>query len=159
MLLKWLTDSFKIWVRKMKIESSRQVWTERTDKRTLWLLGLLSEPKNLTSLLLAPTGAQGVTLSVCLSVRPSVCVGQFCLEQSIFIFLRESNQAVREHSESNQSMKIRVIQSEPLNTSFLAPTGPQGVTMCVRPSVRPFGSNLSRAVNLHHSGSNLQAIS
>ena len=37
---------------------------------------------------------------------------------------------------------------------FLAPTGAQGVTIFVRPC----GSNLSRAVNLHHSGSNLQAI-
>ena len=41
---------------------------------------------------------------------------------------------------------------------FLAPTGAQEVTICVRPSVRPLRSNLSRAVNLHHSGSNLQAI-
>ena len=56
----WLTDcwlidwsshevSLKIWARKMKIESSRQTWTEQTDKRTngrrKWLLELLSEPK------------------------------------------------------------------------------------------------------------------
>ena len=33
------------------------------------------------------------------------------------------------------------------------------VRLSVRPSVRPFGDKLSRAVNLHHSGSNLQAIS
>ena len=50
MIADWLlTDCLKIWARKMKIESSRQVWNERTDGRTnkhrLWLLGLLSEPK------------------------------------------------------------------------------------------------------------------
>ena len=39
--------------------------------------------------------------------------------------------------------------------TFLAPTGAQEMLMCVR----SFGSSLSRAVNLHHSGSNLQAIS
>ena len=38
---------------------------------------------------------------------------------------------------------------------FLAPTGAQEMLMCVR----SFGSSLSRAINLHHSGSNLQAIS
>ena len=32
---------------------------------------------------------------------------------------------------------------------FLAPTGALGVTIFVRPSVRLFGSNLSRALNLH----------
>ena len=36
---------------------------------------------------------------------------------------------------------------------FLAPTEAQEIF------VRPFGPNLSRAVNLHHSASNLQAIS
>ena len=41
---------------------------------------------------------------------------------------------------------------------FLAPTGAQGVTMCVRPSVRSFGSNLSRALNLHLSNPDLKAI-
>ena len=43
---------------------------------------------------LAPTGAQGVTLSVCLSVRPA----SVCLEQSIFIF--QGQRAIREQSES-----------------------------------------------------------
>ena len=38
---------------------------------------------------------------------------------------------------------------------FLAPTGAQEVTMYVR----PFGGKLSRAVNIHHSGSYFQAIS
>ena len=42
-------------------------------------------------------------------------------------------------------------------TYFLAPTGAQGVTMSVRSSVRSFGSNLSRALNLHLSTSDLQA--
>ena len=41
------------------------------------------------------------------------------------------------------------------NWTFLAPTEAQGVTICVC----PFGSSLSRAVNLDHSGSNIQAIS
>ena len=39
--------------------------------------------------------------------------------------------------------------------SFFGPTGSQGVTI----SVRPIGSNLSRAFNLHLSGSDLQANS
>ena len=43
--------------------------------------------------------------------------------------------------------------------TFLAPTGALEVTMSVCPSVRPFGGMLSRAVNIHHSSSNLQAIS
>ena len=48
----------------------------------------------------APSGAQGVTLSVRLSVR----AGQGCLEQSIFIILgqraiKQSVRALREHSE------------------------------------------------------------
>ena len=42
---------------------------------------------------------------------------------------------------------------------FLAPTGAQDMLISVRSSVRPSGSSLSRAVNIHHSGSNLQAIS
>ena len=42
-----------------------------------------------------------------------------------------------------------------LVTFFLAPTGAQEMLMFVC----SFGSNLSRAVNLHHSVSNLQAIS
>ena len=37
--------------------------------------------------ILAPKGAQGVTLSVCPSVRLSVRPAQTCLEVSIFIFL------------------------------------------------------------------------
>ena len=56
-----------------------------------------------------------------MSVRPSVPSAVCCLEQSIFIFLgqrateqSESTQkALKEHSESSQSIKIRVIQSEP----------------------------------------------
>ena len=42
-----------------------------------------------------------------------------------------------------------------IKIAFLAQTGAQEMRMFVRSSV----SNLSRAVNLHHSGSNLQAIS
>ena len=38
---------------------------------------------------LALTGAQGVTMSVCLSVRLSVCPAQSVQEQSIFIFLAQ----------------------------------------------------------------------
>ena len=34
------------WERKMKIESSRQDWNERTDERRLWLLELLDGAKN-----------------------------------------------------------------------------------------------------------------
>ena len=39
--------------------------------------------------------------------------------------------------------------------------GAQGVTMSVCPSVRPaqYAQYQSRGVNIHHSGSNLQAIS
>ena len=58
--------------------------------------------------LLAPTGAQEMLMFV-----RSV---QTCLEQSIFIFLgQRSIRAVRERedSESNQSIQIKVIQSEP----------------------------------------------
>ena len=70
---------------------------------------------------MAPTEAQGVTMCV----RPFVRSVQICLEQSILIFLGQrairahrdhskSNQrTLREQSESNQSIKIRVIQSEP----------------------------------------------
>ena len=50
-----------------------------------------------------------------------------------------------------------------ISATFLAPIGAQGVTMFVRsfirPSIRLFGSSLSRAVNIHYSGLNLQAIS
>ena len=55
---------------------------------------------------LAPTGAQGVTMSVRLSVCPSVrhSMLKTSLEQSIFIFLGQ--RAIK-------SIKIRVIQSEP----------------------------------------------
>ena len=56
---------------------------------------------------LAPTGAQEMLIFIHMFVR-SV---QVCLKQSIFIFLGQ--QALREQSESNQSLKIRVIQSEP----------------------------------------------
>ena len=93
---------------------------------------------------LAPTGAQGVTMSVRPSVRLSARPAP---SQSIFIFLgqrsnreqsqhsendqrtfREHSQTLREHSEStqralrdysqsNQNIKIRVIQQEPLNTA------------------------------------------
>ena len=42
---------------------------------------------------------------------------------------------------------------------FLAPIAAQETLISVRSSVRPSGSNLSRAVNLNHSGSNIQAIS
>ena len=55
--------------------------------------------------LLAPTGAQGVT--ICL--RPFVCPVQSCLEQSIFILLAQifkqsvrNKSAVNEHSKSTQ---------------------------------------------------------
>ena len=64
---------------------------------------------------LAPTGAQVVTLSVC----PSVCLSGASLSRAVNLHLSrsESNQstqkAIREHSESNKSNKIRVIQSEP----------------------------------------------
>ena len=44
---------------------------------------------------LAPTGAQGMLMSV--------CQGQVCLEQSIFIFLGQ--RAIKEHSESNRAVK------------------------------------------------------
>jgi hypothetical protein len=54
------------------------------------------------------------------------------------------------------AVKVWMIQHLRLERSFyLAPTGAQEMLICVRPS----GPNLSRAVNLHHSGSNLQAIS
>ena len=46
--------------------------------------------------ILAPTGAQGMLLSVC----PSVCAAQTCLEPSIFIFLGQ--RALRGHSENTQ---------------------------------------------------------
>ena len=49
-----------------------------------------------SDIFLAPTGALGVTMYFCLS--------------------ENSQRALREHSESNQSIKIRVIQSEPPNT-------------------------------------------
>ena len=42
---------------------------------------------------------------------------------------------------------------------FWLPTGAQEMLISVRSSVCPFGPSLSRAVNLHHSGSNLRAIS
>ena len=48
--------------------------------------------------------------------------------------------------------KIRSVKSDII---FLAPIGAQERLMLVR----AFGPSLSRAVNLHHSGSNLQAIS
>ena len=55
---------------------------------------------------LAPTGAQVVTLSVCLYV----CAGQVCLEQSSFY--------VREHSESNQRAISRALKSESYSRSL-----------------------------------------
>ena len=64
--------------------------------------------KNHFRIVFVPTVAQGVTLSVCLSIR----AGQVCLNQSIFIFLGQ--RAIREHS---VIIKIRVMQLEPLSTS------------------------------------------
>ena len=63
---------------------------------------------------LAPTGALGVTMSVCPVTR--------CLEQSIFTHLgqragQSTQRAIREQSESNQNITIKIIQSEPLNTA------------------------------------------
>ena len=52
-----------------------------------------------------------------------------------------------------QSNKLENLNLNKLD--FLAPTGAQEMLMLVC----MFASNLSRAVNLHHSGSNLQAIS
>ena len=49
--------------------------------------------------------------------------------------------------------------SPPTEIYFWLRQGAQEVLMSVRLSVRVSGPNLSRAVNLHHSGSNLQAIS
>ena len=56
------------------------------------------------NLFLAPIGAQGVTMSVCLSVRPA----HYALEQSIFIFLGQ--RAIREQSSSQRA--LRAIKSE-----------------------------------------------
>ena len=56
---------------------------------------------------LAPTGAQGVTMSV----RPFVCAGQSCIEQSIFIFLGQ--RSIREPSRA-----IRALKSESSSRSF-----------------------------------------
>ena len=60
-----------------------------TDTNPIWNY-LLAAGKYL---FLAPTGAQGVTIFVCLYVRPV----QVCLEQSIFIFLGQRERAIREH--------------------------------------------------------------
>ena len=40
----------------------------------------------------------------------------------------------------------------------MTPTGVQEVTMSVRPSVRPFGGMLFKALNFHHSNNQLHAI-
>ena len=50
---------------------------------------------------------------------------------------------------------ITIARRPPMQKCLLAPTGALGVTFFVRSS----GSSLSRAVNLHLSSSNLQAIS
>ena len=75
---------------------------------------MIAQSMKLTVLLkrfLAPTGAQVVTLSVRLSGASLSRAVNLHLSRS------ESNQstqrAIREHSESNESNKIRVIQSEP----------------------------------------------
>ena len=57
---------------------------------------------------LAPTGAQEVTLSVCPSVCLSVCLSGTSLSRAVNLHLSRS--------ESSQSIKIRVIQSEPIST-------------------------------------------
>ena len=48
---------------------------------------------------------------------------------------------------------------EMINVQILAPIGAQEMLIFVCSFVRSFGSNLSRALNLHLSSSNLQAIS
>ena len=42
-------DLRETWARMMKIESSWQTWTKRTDSRTKWLLELLMEPNKIHS--------------------------------------------------------------------------------------------------------------
>ena len=70
------------------------------------------------------------------------------LTYSAFNHILSKKGLLRNH-ENNES---RVHVSElPFGRGFLAPIGAQGVTM----SVCPCGTSLSRAVNLHHSGSNL----
>ena len=65
---------------------------------------------------LALIGAQGVTLYVRVFFLVSVCLAQICLGQSIYIFQdRRAIRAFREQPESNKSIKIRVIRSEPIN--------------------------------------------
>ena len=63
-----------------------------------WLLQWTMDLQHWHCLFLAPTGAQGVTMSVRPSVRHNMLRNS--LEQSIFIFL--GPRAIREHSESNQ---------------------------------------------------------
>ena len=48
----WVLDCSlsALWPRKMKIDCSRQTCAGQTDRRTKWLLELLSEPKNITPL-------------------------------------------------------------------------------------------------------------
>ena len=56
--------------------------------------------------------------SRCHNVHPSICAGQSCLEQSIFIFLGlRAIRALREKSESNQRA-IRVLKSESYSRSL-----------------------------------------
>ena len=87
------------------------------------------------TIFLAPTGAQGMLMCVCPSLRPA----QSALEQSIFIFLGQralreqakSNQALREHSEGTQrALKIRVIPSEPKILRLVTSENPELKSNC-----------------------------
>ena len=50
-------------------------------------------------------------------MNANVCLVRVCLEQAIFIFPGHSTmRALREKPEINHSIKIRVIQLEPINT-------------------------------------------
>ena len=75
----------------------------------------------------------------------------------INIIVQEVSQGFRQR---RNYLFIASIQSSASKIrSFLAPTGALGVTISVRPFVCPFGSNLSRAVNLSiRSESNQRAI-
>ena len=75
------------------------------------------------TLFLAPTGAQGMLMSV--------CAAQSALEQSIFIFRLESTQKATKEQLSSQSITIRVIKSEPKILSLVSVVTSNLSILCV----------------------------
>ena len=68
-------------------------------------------------------------------------------------------QGLLNRDDQEKKQRLRNLFKDKCSQAFLAPTGALEMLMFVRSYIRPSSSNLSRAVNLHLSASNLQAIS